>query len=246
MNDDKKFKVKYLLDSAVLIGYGEDKFLVDGIVSDKQHFDVMDNHTEHALMNREGIFENLNFLLFTHCHGDHFSNSKTRKFLSKNSGIKVFLPSNSGISEDFIKGKGSQPYNISTGEGEMVSFCFGEITIEYLKIKHLTFDYPEHYCINIAAPHESITFTADMDFNYIQNLGEFTRREKSAVFVNHLNMLHRKWRNSLMEMKYDNIYFYHLPSEYSDGFGYRDRALRNWEKYKTVFTNGSLLTYEPK
>lgn len=246
MSKDKKFKLKYLLDSAVLIEYGEDKFLVDGIVSDKQHFDVMDNHMEHALMNREGIFENINFLLFTHCHGDHFSNSKLRKFLSKNSGLNVFLPSNSGISEDFIASKGSKPYNICAGEGERLSFEFGEIVIEYIKIKHLTFDYPEHYCINIVSPDESIVFTADMDFNDMQRLSELTRREHSVIFVNHLNMLHRKWRNSLMDMKYDDIYFYHLPSEYADGFGYRDRALRNWEKYKTVFTNAKLMTYDPK
>ena len=242
---EKRFKTTYLLDSAVLVQYEDKKFLIDGIVSDRQHFEIMDSHTEHDLMNREGIFENLDFLMFTHCHGDHFSNSKTRRFLGKNSGLKVFLPHNSGISTDFVVSKGSEPYDIYADEGEILSFSFGDLTIEYINIKHLTFDYPQHYCINLASPYENITFTADMDFNCMSMLKKLSIRDSSVIFINHLNMLHRKWRNSLIEMNYDCIYFYHLPSEYADGFGYRDRALRNWEKYKEVFPNAKLLTYDP-
>ena len=77
-------------------------------------------------------------------------------------------------------------------------------------------------------------------------LKKFTMRAHSSIFANHLAMLHRKWRNSLIDLGCDDIYFYHLPSQYVDGFGYRDRALRNWEKYKDLFPGARLLTYEPK
>ena len=120
------------------------------------------------------------------------------------------------------------------------------MTIEYMKVDHLTFDYPQHYCINIVGPDENIIFTADMDFNKMELLKKFTIRSRSSIFVNHLVMLHRKWRNSLIDLGCDDIYFYHLPSQYVDGFGYRDRALRNWEKYKDLFPGARLLTYEPK
>ena len=81
MRDSREFEAKYLLNSAVLVEYGEKKLLVDGIISDRQNFDMMDGRLEHDLMNGEGEFKGLRYVLFTHCHGDHFSNSKTRRFL---------------------------------------------------------------------------------------------------------------------------------------------------------------------
>lgn len=246
MRDSHELKVKYLLNSAVLVEYGAKKLLVDGIISDRQNFDMMDGRLEHDLMNGDGEFKGLSCVLFTHCHGDHFSNSNTRRFLEKNRGIDLFIPSNGGISEDFIRSKGSQGYIIRGEEGEILTFQFDDMTIEYMKVDHLTFDYPEHYCINIVGPDENIIFTADMDFNKMELLKKFTMKAHSSIFVNHLAMLHRKWRNSLIDLGCDDIYFYHLPSQYVDGFGYRDRALRNWEKYKDLFPGARLLTYEPK
>ncbi len=60
------------------------------------------------------------------------------------------------------------------------------MTIEYMKVDHLTFDYPQHYCINIVGPDENIIFTADMDFNKMELLkkvydeGTFIHIRKSS------------------------------------------------------------------
>ena len=92
MRDSCEFEAKYLLNSAVLVEYGEKKLLVDGIISDRQNFDMMDGRLQHDLMNGEGEFKGLRYVLFTHCHGDHFSNSKTRRFLEKNRGMRSLSP----------------------------------------------------------------------------------------------------------------------------------------------------------
>lgn len=47
MRDSCEFAAKYLLNSAVLVEYGEKKLLVDGIISDRQNFDMMDGRLEH-------------------------------------------------------------------------------------------------------------------------------------------------------------------------------------------------------
>ena len=129
MRDSREFEAKYLLNSAVLVEYGEKKLLVDGIISDRQNFDMMDGRLQHDLMNGEGEFKGLRYVLFTHCHGDHFSNSKTRRFLEKNRGIDLFIPSNGGISEDFIRSKGSRGYIIRGREDEILTFQIDDMTI---------------------------------------------------------------------------------------------------------------------
>ena len=240
----EEIKFRYLLDSAVLVCCGDHKLLVDGIVSDRQKFDLMDQETEDRLIRRKPPFDGLEYLLFTHCHADHYSRSKTLKFLERNRDVRLFLPVNGGISERLTGFLGSWMFPVSGAEGEVLSYRFGDMLIEYMKIDHLTFDYPEHYCINIVTESESMAFTADMDFNRMELLKKFTKRKRSTIFINHLDMLHRKWRNALKELDYDRIFFYHLPSEEADGFGYRDRALRNWTKYKEFFSNACLLTYE--
>ena len=63
MRDSCEFAAKYLLNSAVLVEYGEKKLLVDGIISDRQNFDMMDGRLEHNLMNGEGEFKGLSCVL---------------------------------------------------------------------------------------------------------------------------------------------------------------------------------------
>lgn len=237
---------EYLLNSAVLVSCGKRKILVDGIFSDHQNFDIMDKDLQEKLMDRKPPFDGLNLLLFTHCHSDHYSKSKTIRFLERNPQTMLFLPPNGGISRRLAGFLGAKLVVTEGEEGRLLTYEADDLLIEYMKVDHLTFDYPEHYCINIVCGEENITFTADMDFNKMDMIKGFTRKNCSTIFINHLDMLHRKWRNSLLELGYGKICFYHLPSSCADGFGYRDRALRNWSRYQSMFPNGQLLMYEPK
>ena len=245
-----RFKIKYLLNSAVYIQYGATGLLVDGVLSNHQMFDIYDKKTENDIWNRRNDFEGLTYLLFTHCHNDHYGRKNVCKFLEMHKGIKVLIPGNHRIPDEFIahaQKDWDSKFQIMQGEvGEVITYDFGELKIECMKTAHTTFKYPEHYCINIVSPTENVLLTADMEFNRIPLLQNFSKRQTSSIFINHLAMLHRSWRKDLLELGYDKIYFYHLPTENRDYYHYRPRALRNWDKYQKDFPMAVLLDYQPK
>lgn len=246
---EPQFQIKYLLNSAVLIQYGKDKILVDGILSNHQMFDVYDARTQNDIWERKNEFEGLNYLVFTHCHNDHYGRKNVCRFLELNPDVTVLIPSNHRISENFIN-KAQQEKNarfciMCDETGQVRRYDFGEFQIEFMKTEHTTFRYPEHYCVNIVSPFENVVLTADMEFNKIQLLQKFTKRAHATIFINHLALLHRAWRNELLALEYNQIYFYHLPTAERDYYQYRPRTMRNWEKYKKDFPMGTLLDYCP-
>ncbi len=245
---EPRFQIKYLLNSAVLIQYGNEKLLIDGILSNHQMFDVYDEPTQNAIWERKNEFEGLNYLIFTHCHNDHYGRKNVCRFLELNPGVKVLIPSNHRIPDEFIREaeKKDSLFYIMRGEtGQMQELDLGAIKIEFMKTEHTTFRYPEHYCINIISPFENVVLTADMEFNRIPLLQNFSKKAYASIFINHLALLHRAWRNELLALQYDKIYFYHLPTAERDYYQYRPRALRNWEKYQKDFPMGELLDYQP-
>lgn len=243
------FEIEYLLNSAVLVRYGGKALLIDGIISENQIFDFYDKQTRTDIFLRQGRFEGLKYLLFTHCHEDHYDCKKLCDFLQRNSGIKVIVPCNHSVPKEFIDEVKTQQteFIIINGEdGQVQRLEIEDLEIEIMKTGHITFDYPEHYCINIVSQSESILFTADMEMSKLPYLEAFSKKEKSTIFINHLALLNEEWRQMLKQLEYDHICFYHLPTEKNDNYGYRNLAFQHWNRYKSEFPSAVLLEYEPK
>lgn len=243
------FDAEYLLNSAVLVRYGNKALLIDGIISQDQIFDFYDEQSEKDIFLRRGKFKNLEYLLFTHCHEDHYDSRNLCRFLKENTGIKVILPSNNGLSQEFIKeakAHGTDFLLLGGEAGELRKAQIGELKIETVKTGHISFDYPEHYCINLVSQSENILFTADMEMNKLPYLKDFSKKGKSTIFVNHLALLNEDWRQMLKQLEYDRICFYHLPTEKNDNYGYRNLAFQHWNRYKSEFPSAVLLEPETK
>jgi hypothetical protein len=112
-----------------------------------------------------------------------------------------------------------------------------------MKTEHLTYKYPQHYCINIVSDEENVLLTADMSLDRIPLLQEFTRREHSSIFVSHIYLWHKKWMRQLGELGYTHTYFYHLPSDQCDWKEYRKKGIIYWEKHGQLVANSKLLGY---
>ena len=123
----------------------------------------------------------------------------------------------------------------------MKAFSEGSLKIEYMKSEHLSFHYPEHYCVNIVCGDSNVLLTGDMDTGWIPSLQCFSRKEDSTLFVSSIMLWHRKWRDQLNDLGYGRINFYHIASEARDFWGYRGRALRYWAKYRDEFPGGMLM-----
>ncbi len=236
-----EFVCEYLLNCAVLITYGADKLLVDGLFSGKQFFDLMDEEMENDLMEGKGRFAGLNFLLFTHCHNDHYNGSKIRRFVENHPGVTVILPPNARVPHEFFAQHESPLYILDGEEEEIKRLPFPRFTVEYMKCSHLTYTYPQHYCLNITGELGSVTFTGDMDLERLSLLSGFARCKPSLLFSNHLVLSVSGRREMLHALGYDKICFYHVPSEERDVKGYRKVARRNWKRRREEFPEGQML-----
>lgn len=231
-------KIDYITNCAVLIQYGTVKILVDGIFSGRQPFDVMDPETERQIMEGKGMFKNINFILVTHCHNDHYNGRKILNFLQAHKEAVVVVPANAKLdclpSEERIR-------RIYTDTDAVCRLKLDGFDLEYMKTGHLTFNYPEHYCLNVIFEEGNILLTADMNLDRLQNLKEFTQKEESWLFMNAIALWHKKWRQRVLDLNYSRICFYHVPSEGFDNFGYRKKALIHWQKHKDDCPNWILL-----
>ena len=233
--------IKYLLNCAVLITCGGEKILVDGLFSGNQPFDIMDPSVEEDIIHGRGEFEGLRYLIVTHCHNDHYNGSKIIRCLKNNPGITLIVPSNARLDAERLAGARANIIVMREAVGILRKIRTDGPRIEYMKTEHLTFRYPEHYCVNIVFGDENVLLTADMDVGRIRSLRNFSKRGNSTIFVNSIQLWHRKWRQQLRELAYDRVFFYHVASEDRDSWGYRARALLYWNRFGEEFPNGMLL-----
>lgn len=245
METAENFKLTYLNNSAVLVRYGAHNIFVDGVVSHNQPFDIYSEEIRNKFWSRRDELSDIDLLLFTHCHNDHYGRKNVCRYMEMYDDVNAFIPANCRIPEDYVKARKGKLQFIQGEMEEVFTREFGDLKIEFLKTGHVTFNYPEHYAINIISEHENVIFTADMDFNRIDLLAKLTQKEKSTIFINHLAMLHRRWRETLIAQNYTKVCFYHLPSEDRDFYQYRGRALRNWGKYAESFGNAEMLEESP-
>lgn len=237
----RRIKINYITNCAVLIEYGTDKILVDGIFSGRQPFDIMDEETEKAIIEGSGDFAGINYVLVTHCHNDHYNGSKIMQFLEHHPGTVLVIPQNARMDEKRLAAAEASVFRMDSEAGIKSTLSFGHIQIEYMKTEHLTYKYPNHYCLNVVMEEGNVLLTADMNLDRLPLMEEFTKKEESWFFANAILLWHKKWRQQLLALGYDRICFYHLPSEERDMLGYRKKDLIHWQKHKADFKGWILL-----
>ncbi len=237
----RRIRIDYITNCAVLIQYGTVKILVDGIFSGRQPFDVMNPETERQIMEGTGIFKNITHLMTTHCHNDHYNGKKILEYLNRHVNTVLVVPAIAKLDQITQLEKEGRIYRIYSEENTVCRLQLEGLELEYMKTGHLTFNYPEHYCLNVLFEEGNVLLTADMNLERLQELEAFTKREESWIFMNAIALWHKKWRQRVLELNYERICFYHVPSEGFDNFGYRKKALTHWQKHKEDSLNWILL-----
>ena len=86
-------KAIWLATCAVLADAGGKRFLVDGMIGEKGHpFSVLPKEAETALMEGRAPYADIDYLMFTHLHPDHFDCDLTIEFLQRHPVRGVLLP----------------------------------------------------------------------------------------------------------------------------------------------------------
>lgn len=222
-------EILYLYNSGVLLSYGEEALLFDGVFDDSNFFDKMPPGYKETLMKKEIPFEHVNALLFTHCHNDHYDADTVNKFAGKYSTAEIIAPIE-GYEDKLI--------------GEWGMFTIGLFDIEYLKTRHifagdLTCD---NYVYKITAGERSIVITGDTDPNSFDKIIDRFGKDADVFLINAATFLYEMKRPEDTLLKHvKNLFVYHLPTEANDDYGYRKATISVINKAKSYLNNVNYL-----
>lgn len=89
----EQVKATFLVNAAVLLEFRGTKLLIDGIYDENGHcFSNLSERQWEKLKAGEGEFAGIEYLLFTHEHGDHFSPQRVAEYLEYRQPKAIFMP----------------------------------------------------------------------------------------------------------------------------------------------------------
>ena len=235
---DPRIQVTLTANAGVLLKYRDTAILLDALFSDeKQAYCSPSPAALEKMLRGEEPFERVDYVLFTHLHGDHFSEELTREFLSRRPVKGLLLPASASLEEhgffDFVKAAGV-PCHALTEQIVKTEFRLPpDIRITAFRTLHLDRKYHDvpHFCFRIACGEKKLLFTSDADYTEetFAFLGDETLR---AAFVNPMffSDLQRRrfFRGSLPA---ETVVVYHLPFPEEDGAPLQRmflQALQTW------------------
>lgn len=126
-------KVTFLVNHGWMIESEDSKVIVDGLFY--REYEQIDAFTEEELTKIESFnvpFNDVDVLLISHQHGDHYSDVLTKKYLTKFPDLKVIGPAQ-------VKEKHSSQNVLgqTNAIGKITSYNIGDVNIEQLTLPHM-------------------------------------------------------------------------------------------------------------
>ncbi|MFC2161028.1 ankyrin repeat domain-containing protein [Acidobacteriota bacterium] len=154
----EQMEIYYIGNEGFLISYGSKKVLIDAIHKHPWYLFTPEDVLK-KMMDSQPPFENIDLLLVTHSHGDHFDPHLTARFLSHNPGTilvsdpRVIERLKSVMKEDFRK-ISKQVKNIDLNFGEAAGLNAHGIQLKALGLSH---GYPDYLNLGFIINFNGIT-----------------------------------------------------------------------------------------
>ena len=234
---ENNITITFLANTAILIQFGEVKFLIDGIYDKNGHiFSNLTTNQWQDLKRGNGILSNIDYLLFTHEHGDHFSPERTMQYISYQKPKAVFMPKNGSKSLETLKKMLEQmkiPCALLDEKNAKRTKFFLEkdIFVEAFQTRHLDKVYQNvpHFCFLLSFCDKKLLITADVDLTteYFYQINEIALE---AIFVNPLFYHSKQGQKILQRLNSKINVVYHIPFEEDDKMRMRKWLQRDLEK----------------
>lgn len=225
MIENKSIQITYLINSGLLIEAGGKKIIIDALSGDTEHFDKMPKKLVKEITKGEGLFENLNGMLFTHTHEDHFDKDSSDLCRKNNALELVFIPDEEAVCPPFIEKK------------------LGDVQIFCLKIPHSGKEYSKvkHYAFLIKHGEETVYVSGDSEMQEPRQISMLGGIHVGKAFFNPFHLQLPKGRAILESIKADESFIYHIPLKTDDKYHIRKMAIANKAKYPNLQANCILL-----
>lgn len=212
-------------NAAVFLQYGETKILIDGLYKDLgRNFSELPEKVWESMRRGEGELSNIDYLLFTHSHYDHFYVPYLQEYLEHNEVKGLCLPPG-----ERWQGKG---HSLSFDEEGKIPLPEG-ITLRFLDVRHLDKQFYDvvNRCFWVEIGKKHLLFLGDGDYQE-EAFEKIRDLPVDTVFVTPIFYNNAKGRKILREiLGVKKIVVYHLPFPEEDTLHYERMTRRDIEKY---------------
>ena len=206
-----KVKVTYIANDGVMIEFEDQKVVIDAInrTSNLTGWVSPSSAALRAVENGDPPYDNIDVIMITHGHGDHYATSAVRNYLSNNPQTKLIAPSS--IRNTF-GASSSQLVHISLDKFERTNQTLNGINIDILQVEHFdqfgnNFSGLESYAYVVQIKDKKFFHAGDIDyvdskldlFNllpdnitaaFIPTFGNLVNAENRDALINHINPKH--------------------------------------------------------
>ncbi|MEG0378611.1 MAG: hypothetical protein RR614_09055, partial [Eubacterium sp.] len=167
--------VTLVANEGILLKTGDLHFLIDGLHHAPHHypdFSPVSKENLKKIIQQQPPFKTLDYLLFTHGHGDHFSPFYTAKYLRYNTPKAVFMPQVATKEYQallmLIKEKRQTHYELNCPLGQKRYIQLEkQIGLTLFQTKHASKAYQDipNYCFMLSINEKNYLFIADADYD---------------------------------------------------------------------------------
>lgn len=225
-------RISEVLNAGVLIEASNTKILIDGIHYTKSfEWSSIDENLMHQIIYTNKDFQNINFLLFSHQHCDHFDRDKTLEYTKYNDVEKLAICDfrNEELEKNGILEE------LKTNFFEVGTFDTADIRINYFKTKHLKDEQYgiNHYSFIINTNNKNILYLGDADFGKKETLEPLMNYKIDVIIAPFIIATSVIGINFINETNPDFLILNHLPNKEDDKYNYRSITEKSVKKYLT-------------
>jgi L-ascorbate metabolism protein UlaG (beta-lactamase superfamily) len=223
--------ITQVVNAGLLIEGNHKKIMIDGIHSVKTHeWSTVSNELMDYMIYGKGKFQDINYLLFTHQHSDHFNLDKTIEYIRNNKTEHLITTK--------LKDRHCDNYDLlielDKDYYEIGNIDLDNVMIKYIKTKHLAHEKVgiDHYVYIIEIDNKKILFLGDADFckaELTQILKGIHIHVMIAPFIIVNSTIGRKFIKNISP---GLLIINHLPNSEDDKNSYRNVIEMNVAKYK--------------
>lgn len=213
-----KINVLYTVNCGLVVWCEHTKLFIDGIHGTGIWFSSTPKVVLEYLHCGISPFDNINYLMFTHGHPDHFDLPETVRFLSEHPAATVVLPLKSGQPEEtetvFSQLANSPTYLYpSVAPWKTCCYSLGDFKVTYINTPHIPAPLmPEyHYSILLQYEDLKIFIGGDLDFPERNQLRWLIKQKIDYAFFNPFFIFHRKGQQAIAALNLKMTYIYHIP-----------------------------------
>lgn len=217
-------KLTLIANAGVLLEYRGVRYLIDGIhTNDDLEFDGVPQQLLGQMLCGSGELADIDYLLFTHEHIDHFMAGLTQTYLQNNRVRGIVVPAHGGGRlaglKEYARETGveviapelenGQSFRTKLGEGELVVAGMRHMGAQFREVQSCS--------LLLELGSKRLLFTGDSDYIPAWFEGAFGGTKVDVLFVNPLFYLNPLGQQIIEELAPQTLVVYHLASKKADG-----------------------------